>query len=91
MTCRRCADPHEYISSLLDLFSTATFFERWLEHYKPSALEHAQIYQMLHRVAKFFYEVVCAFVADDLDGLLSRHMRKSCNGFTESKRFLNAE
>ena len=41
------------------------------------------IHQQLHRAAKFFYDVVCAFVIHDLNGLLARHMRKASRGFLD--------
>ena len=31
-----CADPHEYIQTLVDLFNAAAFFEKWIEHYEDS-------------------------------------------------------
>ena len=52
----KCADPHEYIQTLLDLFEAAFFLEGWLEHYGP-ALEHATLHQQLHRASRFLYEV----------------------------------
>tara|TARA_B110001452_G_scaffold243967_1_gene227719 strand:- start:339 stop:1328 length:990 start_codon:yes stop_codon:yes gene_type:complete len=79
----KCSDPHEYIQTLVDLFDAAAFLEGWLEHYAPIALEHATIHQQLHRAAKFFYDVVCAFAVHDLNGLLARHMRKASRGFVE--------
>lgn len=39
------------------------------------------IFERLHRCAVFLYEVVCAFVIHDLDGLLQRHMRKASAAF----------
>ena len=79
----KCSDPHEYIQTLVDLFDASAFLENWLEHYAPVALEHATIHQQLHRAARFLYDVVCAFVIHDLNGLLARHMRKASRGFVE--------
>ena len=37
--------------------------------------------EILHRCATFLYEVVCAFVIQDLDALIQRHMRKAAQAF----------
>jgi len=80
----KCADPHEYIQTLVDLFDAASFVEKWTEHYGSSqAVEQGQIMQRLHRTSRFLYEVICAFVIHDLDGLLQRHMRKAAVGFAK--------
>ena len=57
----------------------------WIEHFSASALEHAVVHQLLHRVAAFLYEVVCAFVIQDLNGLLERHVRKASAGFLSGR------
>ena len=59
--------------------------EVWIEHFSASALEHAVVHQLLHRVAAFLYEVVCAFVIQDLNGLLERHVRKASAGFLSGR------
>ena len=81
----KCADPNEYIATLVDLFDAAAFVEAWIEHFSASALEHAVVHQLLHRVAAFLYEVVCAFVIQDLNGLLERHVRKASAGFLSGR------
>ena len=78
-------DPNEYIATLVDLFDAAAFVEVWIEHFSASALEHAVVHQLLHRVAAFLYEVVCAFVIQDLNGLLERHVRKASAGFLSGR------
>lgn len=80
----KCADPHEYIQTLVDLFDAAAFVERWIDHYAVNALENAIIYQQLHRVAKFLYEVVCAFAIHDLHALLDRYIKKASNAFCKA-------
>ena len=42
------------------------------------------IFERLHRCAAFLYEVMCAFVIHDLDGLLQRHMRKASAAFLKA-------
>ena len=77
----KCADPSEYIQTLVDLFDSAAFVEGWIEHFSASPLEHASIWQQLHRVNRFFYEVLCAFVVQDLNKLLERYTRKTSAAF----------
>jgi len=86
----KCADPNEYIATLVDLFDAAAFVEAWIEHFSASALEHAVVHQLLHRVAAFLYEVVCAFVIQDLNGLLERHVRKASAGFLSGRPLVRA-
>ena len=86
----KCADPNEYIATLVDLFDAAAFVEVWIEHFSASALEHAVVHQLLHRVAAFLYEVVCAFVIQDLNGLLERHVRKASAGFLSGRPLVRA-
>ena len=80
----KCADPTEYVSSLVGLFDAAAFLEAWMEHYMKLAFQHTDIYEKLHRCAAFLYEVVCAFVIQDLDALVTRHMRKAAAGFIKA-------
>ena len=47
------------------------------------AVEQGPILNRLQRTGRFLYEVVCAFVVHDLDGLLQRHMRKAAAGFAK--------
>ena len=47
------------------------------------AVEQGPILNRLQRTGRFLYEVVCAFVIHDLDGLLQRHMRKAAAGFAK--------
>jgi hypothetical protein len=63
----------------------AAFVEVWIEHFSASALEHAVVHQLLHRVAAFLYEVVCAFVIQDLNALLERDVRKASAGFLSGR------
>jgi len=76
----KCHDPAEYISSVVQLFDAAMVVETWIEHYN-AVPRHAdgteRVRERLHRCAAFLYEVVCAFVIQDLDGLLQRHMHKA--------------
>ena len=73
----KCADrSNEYIATLVACFDAAAR-EAWIEHFSASALEHAVVHQRSGGVAAFLYEVVCAFVIQDLNGLLERHVRKA--------------
>ena len=77
----KCPDPTEYISSLVAIFDEAMFLETWMEHYTQPSGHHPEINDRLHRCASFLYEVVCAFVIQDLDALVQRHMRKASAAF----------
>uniref|UniRef100_A0A7S2CE39 Uncharacterized protein n=1 Tax=Haptolina brevifila TaxID=156173 RepID=A0A7S2CE39_9EUKA len=77
----KCSDPSEYVNTLINLFNAAAFLELWVEHYIKLSLEHAHINERLHRCTSFLYEVVCAFVIQDVDALIQRHMRKAANSF----------
>jgi hypothetical protein len=56
--------------------------EKWIEHYAgPSSA--SPLHGRLHRCALFLYEVLCAFVIQDLDGLMQRHMRKAMAGLVK--------
>jgi hypothetical protein len=77
----KCADPSDYIALLVSLFDDAAFVEQWLERHIATPLDSAHILERLHRAATFLYEVICAFVVQDLDGLLQRHMRKASSAF----------
>ena len=55
--------------------------EKWIPHYMTH--EHAQITERLHRLATFLYETVCAFVIQDLDMLMQRHVRKASQAFVK--------
>jgi len=80
----KCADPFEYIQTLVDLFDAAAFVEKWIEHYEMSqAVEQDQIINKLRRTTRFLYEVVCTFVVHDLDALLQRHFRKAAAAFAK--------
>ena len=62
----------------------AAFVEKWTDHYAASlAVEREAITLRLHRTSRFFYEVVCAFVLHDLNGLLQRHVRKASAAFVK--------
>ena len=74
----KCPDPSEYVSALVKLFDAAGVVESWIEHYATATpAPPASLLERLHRCATFLYEVVCAFVIQDLDGLIQRHMRKA--------------
>ena len=165
----KCADPHEYIQTLVDLFDAAAFIEKWIDHYessqarhppppptrcrppsaayllapswhllplhlhltppqthlpggrartdpaeapshlallvrgalRPSTLTRYAVFTPLPRVHLSLpddhashspfreptwiggWQVVCAFVIHDLDGLVQRHMRKAAAGFAK--------
>lgn len=61
--------------TLAALFEAAEVVETWLDHHTSSSSATA-LHGRLHRCAVFLYEVVCAFVIQDLDGLMQRHLRK---------------
>jgi len=83
----KCNDPAEYVTTLVALFDAAAIIEEWMERWPPAAAaaasaaqltaEDAELSERLSRCATFFYEVVCAFVLSDLEGLAMRYMRKS--------------
>ena len=81
----KCNDPTEYVLALTQLFDAAAVVETWVAHYTrtPPPSDASLVAERLHRCAAFLYEVVCAFVLQDLDGLLQRHMRKALNGLVK--------
>jgi len=80
----KIADPHEYIQTLVDVFDAAAFIETWIDHFAFDPLENAIVNQLLQRVAKFLYEVFCAFVIHDMHGLLERYMKKASASFVKA-------
>jgi len=79
-------DPTEYVSALVGVFDACAFLEEWIDFYIKAASSTstgAEVLERLHRCATFFYEVVCAFVIQDLDALIQRHMRKALVGFVK--------
>eukprot|EP00322_Chrysochromulina_rotalis_P024030 CAMPEP_0115881804 /NCGR_PEP_ID=MMETSP0287-20121206/28650_1 /TAXON_ID=412157 /ORGANISM="Chrysochromulina rotalis, Strain UIO044" /LENGTH=348 /DNA_ID=CAMNT_0003337807 /DNA_START=29 /DNA_END=1075 /DNA_ORIENTATION=- len=77
----KASDPSEYSSALIGVFEAFAFLEVWMEHYVKLGAEQGAVLERLHRCASFLYEVVCAFVIQDLDALIQRHMRKALSGF----------
>ena len=73
----KCADSSEYVTSLVQTLEAAEPVETWIEHYKGKT---TPLLDKLHRVATFLYEVLCAFILQDLDGLMQRHLRKAALG-----------
>ena len=58
------------------------FSSEQVAHYaKVDSSLGPSIFEKLHRASVFMYEVVCAFVIQDLDGLIQRHMRKASVAF----------
>ena len=79
----KASNPSEYVMALVSVFEHAAFLEHWLEHYVKLVPEQPHVLEKLHRCAAFLYEVVCAFVIQDLDTLIQRHMRKALAGFVK--------
>jgi hypothetical protein len=79
----KASNPSEYVRALASVFEHAAFLEPWLEHYVKLVPEQPHVLEKLHRCAAFLYEVVCAFVIQDLDALIQRHMRKALAGFVK--------
>ena len=78
----KCNDPNEYMSALSSVMEAAAPLETWIAHYaKVDSSLGPSIFEKLHRASVFMYEVVCAFVIQDLDGLIQRHMRKASVAF----------
>ena len=85
----KVSDPTEYVGILVSLLEAAESLEAtWFEHHlrQGSPAEAGdgggrRLQERLLRCAAFFYDVVCAFVIQDVDGLLQRHMRKAASGF----------
>ena len=94
----KCADPSEYVCSMLALLDCATGLEDVCEHHlgedsrpAPAAsdagaaeVEWARVCERLRRCCRFFREVVCAWLLHDFDGLLARHMRKATAALVHS-------
>ena len=75
----KASDPSEYTSALAGVFGAFGFLEAWMGYYVPLGAKHGDVLERLHRCVTFLYDVVCAFVIQDLDALIQRHMRKALN------------